>query len=92
MAPDARKNQPSKKKPTRTPPKKSSLPFTKENYVLFFAGLFTILIGYIAMASGERDGFLSLTLSPILLVIGYLVLIPLAILYRKKEPEVQNIN
>jgi hypothetical protein len=67
--------------------KKSALPFTAENYYLFFAGLVTILIGYFCMASGPVYGFVSLTLSPIIVCIGYLVLIPLALLYRKKETD-----
>jgi hypothetical protein len=65
--------------------KKSNLPFSKENYIIFFTGLLTIIIGYICMASGDLNGALSLTVSPILLSIGYLIIIPLAILYRKKE-------
>ncbi|MBL7994021.1 hypothetical protein JNM05_01500 [bacterium] len=71
--------------------KKSALPFSAENYYLFFAGLATIIVGYICMASGPAYGFLSLTLSPIILCFGYLVLIPLALVYRKKqEDQVQN--
>ena len=67
--------------------KKSALPFTAENYYLFFAGLATIIVGYICMASGPVYGFLSLTISPIILCIGYLVLIPLALIYRKKTKD-----
>lgn len=70
--------------------KKSALPFTSENYYLFFAGLVTILIGYICMASGPVYGFLSLTLAPIIVCIGYLVLIPMALIYRKKEKDQPN--
>ncbi|MBL7960229.1 hypothetical protein JNL27_08315 [bacterium] len=71
--------------------KKSALPFTAENYYLFFAGLATIIVGYICMASGPVYGFLSLTISPIILCIGYLVLIPLALIYRKKpQDQIQN--
>lgn len=65
--------------------KKSALPFTAENYYLFFAGIFMIVVGYVCMASGTVYGFLSLTLSPIILCIGYLVLIPMALIYRKKQ-------
>lgn len=64
--------------------KKSALPFTAENYYLFFAGLFVIIVGYICMATGPVNGFISLTLSPILVSIGYLVLIPVSLIYRKK--------
>ena len=45
-------------------------------------------IGYICMAQPPVDGFLSLTLAPILLVIGYVILIPMALLMRtQKERE-----
>ena len=64
---------------------KTSLPFTKHNYILFIAGIAILLIGYIVMSIGPVDSFASLTLSPILLVIGYLVLIPLSFLYQHKS-------
>ena len=63
------------------------LPFEKENYTLFFAGLAIIVIGYICMGMGETYGHLSITVAPILVLIGYLILIPLSILYRKNESE-----
>jgi len=65
--------------------KKESLPFSKENYVLFLIGLGLIAAGYIALAQPPWDSFLSLTLAPILLVLGYLVVIPVAILYYRKK-------
>lgn len=60
------------------------LPFTKDNYRLFGIGLLIIVIGYIALAQGPWDSFWSLTLAPILLVLGYCIVIPVAILYKKK--------
>jgi hypothetical protein len=79
----------SKVQAKKQPGKKSSLPFTAENYYLFFAGLVIIIIGYICMGSGDVYGALSLTVSPILVCVGYLVLIPLALLYRKKSTDPQ---
>ena len=63
------------------------LPFSSENYIIFGIGIFLIIIGYLALSKGPWDSFWSLTLAPILLVIGYCVAIPLAILYRKKKQE-----
>jgi len=63
-----------KRKPT------STLPFTKRNWTLFFLGLAVIVLGYIFLRIPPAEGFFSLTLAPILLVIGYCVLIPIAIL------------
>ena len=50
------------------------LPFTRKNYLLFGLAAISIIVGYIALSSG------SITLAPILLLIGYLVLIPWGIL------------
>jgi hypothetical protein len=57
-------------------------PYKTKNYVLFGAGVFVIIVGYLTMYLGEVDSFQSLVLSPLLLLIGYLVLIPYALLHR----------
>ena len=59
--------------------------FSKKNYVLFILGIISIVIGYIIMALGETYSFQSLSLAPVILTIGYLVLIPSALLYKEKE-------
>jgi hypothetical protein len=58
-------------------------PYKTKNYVLFGAGVFVIIVGYLTMYLGEVDSFQSLVISPLLLLIGYLVLIPYALLYNK---------
>jgi len=50
----------------------------------FLAGLVVILAGYMALSEKTVTGFLPLTLAPILLVLGYCVIIPVGIMYRKK--------
>ena len=55
------------------------------NYIIFGIGIITIIIGYLIMASGDTNSFRSLSLAPIVLLIGYLIIIPLAIMYRKNE-------
>jgi len=50
------------------------IPFTRKNYIIFAAAAAVILGGYIALSRG------SITLAPILLLLGYLVLIPWGIL------------
>ncbi len=64
---------------------KTALPYSRINYQLFGFAMLVILVGYWTLAQGPVDGFLSLSLAPILLVIGYCVLIPLAILYKSKS-------
>ena len=54
----------------------------KKNYLLFCIGLATIIVGYIVMATGDVNSFQSLTLAPIMLFVGYLVIIPLALVFR----------
>ncbi len=62
-------------------------PFTRKNWTLAAAGLASILIGYVCLRIPPAEGFISLTLAPILLVVGYCVLIPLAILARDQTEE-----
>ena len=63
------------------------LPFTRKNWTLAAAGLASILIGYVCLRIPPAEGFLSLTLAPVLLVAGYCVLIPLAIRARDQTEE-----
>lgn len=58
---------------------------SKTNYLIFIIGIFTILIGYILMWSGETTSFQSVKLSPIILVIGYCVIIPVSIMYKSDK-------
>lgn len=64
-------------------------PYTKTNGILFGLAILALILGYFALSRGPWNSFMSLTLAPILLVIGYCVLFPLAILYRKKTKEKQ---
>ena len=58
--------------------------FSKLNYLIFAFGLISIFFGYIVMATGEVDSFQSLTLAPIFLFLGYVILIPLSLLIKTK--------
>lgn len=55
-------------------PSTPQLKLKKKNYLLLGAGIATIAAGFITLAQG------STTLAPILLVVGYCVLVPLALL------------
>jgi hypothetical protein len=72
-----------------TPAKKSKkttntlgIDFSKRNYMVLGIGLAVILLGFILLALGD------ITISPILLVLGYCVIIPLGILLPKEKAEV----
>ena len=58
--------------------------FGKINYILFSVGLAMVIFGYIFMATGEVNSFQSLTLAPIMLFLGYIVVIPVSLVYRDK--------
>ncbi|GJQ20553.1 MAG: hypothetical protein HBSIN02_09080 [Bacteroidia bacterium] len=74
----------SKKKPI-----KHALPLTRRNYQIIGVALLCILLGYIALAQEPWDGTLPLVVAPILLFLGYCVLVPFGILYRNKVEQSQ---
>ena len=59
--------------------------FSKLNYLIFNFGLTSIFFGYVVMATGEVNSFQSLTLAPIFLFLGYIILIPISLLIKTKE-------
>ena len=63
---------------------KNNWTFTYINYLLFLIGVVTIITGYIIMYLGETESFQSVKLSPVILVIGYCVIIPISILYKSR--------
>ena len=74
-----------------------TLPFNKTNYMILGIGLLSIVLGYIALGQEPWDGTMPLFVAPILLVLGYCVLIPLGILFHKRtdtegstQPSVQD--
>ena len=60
-------------------------PFERENFIIMGIGLLFIVAGYFALSGNTVEGFSQLTLAPLLLVLGYCVIIPIGIMYRKKE-------
>lgn len=70
-----------KRKTTRD----EQMPLQRQNYVILGVGLLVIIAGYLAMMEGSVEGFLPLVVAPILLVIGYCIVIPFGILYRNRE-------
>ena len=66
-----------------------SLALTARNYYIIGFGILLILIGYVLMSANSVDGFGATVAAPILLVIGYCVVVPYGILYTDKTPEKQ---
>ena len=75
----AREHRSQKRKPAV-----HALPLTKRNYQILGLALVCIALGYLALGQKPWDGFMALIVAPVLLVLGYCVLVPLGILYRKK--------
>ena len=77
-----------KTKRTVTKQKKEiTFPLEKENFVIIGAGIVVIILGYILMSQNSVDGFLPTVIAPIVLLLGYCVIIPYGILKRSKKPE-----
>ncbi len=79
-----------KTKQARKAKKDDIFPFGRENYLILLAGVIVIILGYLALSEKTVEGFLPLTAAPILLVLGYCVIIPVGIMYRKKSRGAEN--
>ena len=55
------------------------------NLWLYYAAVGVILLGYLFLSLGDATSFTSLTLGPIVLVIGYLVVMPFALLFGVRQ-------
>ncbi len=81
---------------------KWNFPLTKKNFIIAAIGLAVILLGFLLMATGitedsalpdgKWNNVFAISIAPILLVIGYCILIPLAIIkfFGKKDTDTQS--
>ncbi len=58
------------------PSGQKTLHFTRKNYLLLIVGILVIVTGYYLLAQG------SITLAPLLLILGYCVIVPIAIIIK----------
>lgn len=65
------------------------LSLTNKNYMIIGLGILLIIIGYVFMAENSVDGFLPTVVAPILLVLGYIVVVPFGILFKDKSAVVE---
>ena len=84
MAKQVQKEKGSKKKIKRI----ETLSLESINYQIILAGIVVIIAGYFALSAKPWDNPIALNVAPILLVVGYCVIIPIGIIYRKKN----NVN
>ncbi len=59
--------------------------WTKENIIFLSIGILLLIVGYVLMSTDPWDNPIALTVSPIVLLIAYLIFIPLSIFYKKKS-------
>ncbi len=83
MAKQIQKEKAAKKKIKRV----ESLSLEAINYQIILAGVVVIIAGYFALSAKPWDNPIALTVAPILLVLGYCIIIPIGIIYRKKKSE-----
>ncbi|MCD4708864.1 MAG: hypothetical protein K8S62_14110 [Candidatus Sabulitectum sp.] len=70
------------KKPVSSQSNQDIAPFSGINYILFAVGLIIITVGWFLLRAGH------ISISPIMLILGYCVVIPVAIILKprgKKE-------
>jgi len=78
MKPDRKqpKPQPQAQPKAQRKPVRPQIALKKKNYIVLGVGLVTIVAGFISLSGG------SITLAPLLLVVGYCGLIPLGLLLK----------
>jgi len=68
----------------------------KKNLVAFIIGTVVIIIGFILLSVGPWDNPISLSVAPIILLLGYVVIFPMAIFIGSKKAEtngdISNVN
>jgi hypothetical protein len=62
-----------------------SLSLEAINYQIILGGVVVIIAGYFALSAKPWDNPIAMNVAPILLVLGYCVIIPFGIIYRKKK-------
>lgn len=65
---------------------------TKKNYSIIIAGIVIIIIGYLLMNENSVSGFLPTVVAPVLLFVGYCIVIPVGILLKNNPVTVSDHN
>lgn len=73
------------KKETKDNSEELKLGFTQINYILFGLSIFLTILGFWFMSQPPVNGFMTMTLSPFVLIFTYCILLPIAIIYRPKN-------
>lgn len=60
----------------------------KKNLLFYYLAIGVVILGYVFLSIGDADSFTSLTLGPVILIIGYLAAIPFALLSKTEKKDV----
>ncbi len=85
MAKKVKKKSFRKTRKSATPVSPFSIYWSKQNYYFLFLGFAVIILGFYLMSIGPWDSFPSLVVSPILLILGYILIFPASIFFRRKN-------
>ena len=55
------------------------------NYIILITGVAVAVVGMLVMNAGEAVSPLSETIAPLILVLGFCIIIPIGIIYRQKR-------
>jgi hypothetical protein len=77
--------RPTKTKISKKGRREETFPLEKKNFAIIGLGIVFIVAGYLALLEKTVEGFLPLVAAPILLVLGYCVIIPIGILYAVRD-------
>ncbi len=88
MARAVRNRRTERRRKSKTP---TEMPLNRTNYIIIIAGAALVIATYILLATNNSVyGFIPLDVVPILLFIGYLIIVPIGIMYKgTKKPEGQ---
>ena len=67
-----------------------NMPFESKNIMFILIGVAVVTLGYVLMATSDTMGVMAIDVSPVVLLIGYVVVIPLGIMLgaHKKNADV----
>ncbi len=84
MAKKVQTRSASKQVPLWKSPSPFKIYFDKTNYILLALGIFALIIGFVLLSQKPWDTPSSLVSAPLILIAAYVIILPAALLFRKK--------
>ena len=83
------KNKRTQTRTSKQQKREFTFPLEKQNFMIIGLGILVLLVGYFLMSANSVDGFMPTVVAPILLVLGYCVVIPYGILKKTQVDAVE---